>query len=62
MPASVTKAGFQKGDVIVEIDGSSKRMTESELIGAMIKHRPGDKVKTTVLRGGQRVELAVTMQ
>lgn len=63
VPPAVKNAGFQKGDVIVEIGGLSKRMSESELIGAMIAmHRPGDKVKTVVLRGTQRVELAVTMQ
>lgn len=63
MPAAAKNAGFQKDDVIVEIDGRSARATESEMIGSLLaKHGPGDKLKTVVLRGGQRLALSMTMQ
>ena len=60
---SEKKAGFQKGDVIVALEGFSGRITESELIGRLLRDRqPGDKVKATVLRGADRVELALPVQ
>jgi hypothetical protein len=56
-------AGFQKDDVLVGIDGLSKRMTEGELIGHLLQnHQPGEQVKTIVLRGEERVELKLPMQ
>lgn len=63
VPAAAKNAGFQNHDVIVEIDGDSRRASESEMIGALIaKHRQGDKLKTVVLRAGQRVELSISVQ
>jgi len=61
--AAAKKAGFQKGDVIVALDGAAGRVTESELIGRLLqKHLPGEQLKATVLRGQQRVELNLPMQ
>ncbi len=61
--AAAKKAGFQKEDVIVELAGSSARVSESELIGRLLKsYQPGDKVKTVVLRAGERVELSLPIQ
>jgi hypothetical protein len=61
--AAAKNAGFQKDDVIVQIAGQSKRMTESELIGHLLQnHQAGEKVKATVLRGNERVELSLPMQ
>ena len=61
--AAAKNAGFQKEDVIVEIDGITNRITEGELIGLLLaKHPPGEKVKATVLRGESRVELSLPMQ
>ncbi|HET6406471.1 MAG TPA: Trx7/PDZ domain-containing (seleno)protein [Chthoniobacteraceae bacterium] len=61
--ATAKNAGFQKEDVLISIDGVSKRSTESELIGHLLRTRmPGEKVKATVLRGDQRVELTLPMQ
>ncbi|MEQ1862490.1 MAG: Trx7/PDZ domain-containing (seleno)protein [Chthoniobacteraceae bacterium] len=57
------KAGFLKEDVIVEVGGMKKRATEGELIGWLIaRHKAGEKVKTTVLRGDKRVELMLPIQ
>jgi S1-C subfamily serine protease len=61
--AAAKKAGFQKNDVIVELDGSSGRATESEVIGRLLhKHSPGEKVKAAVLRGEQRIDLVLPIQ
>ena len=55
--------GFKKDDVIVEVDGRSGRMSEGQLMGYLLeKHRPGEKVQTAVLRGSDRVVLALPMQ
>lgn len=47
----------------MEFAGQSQRVTEGEFMGQMLqKHTAGEKVKATVLRGGQRVELMMPMQ
>ncbi len=56
-------AGFQKNDVIVEMDGLAGRLTEGQLLGHLLqKHFPGERVNAVVLRGGERVELMLPMQ
>lgn len=61
--AAAKKAGFLKGDIIVELDGQSSRATEGEMIGHLLqKHQPGERVNAVVLRGTERVMLAIPMQ
>jgi serine protease Do len=61
--AAAKKAGFQKDDVLVELDGTSERLTEGELIGRLLeKHSPGEKVPATVLRNGSQLKLELPMQ
>jgi S1-C subfamily serine protease len=61
--AAAKNAGFKKDDVIVELAGASDRVTEGELMGRLLqKNFPGEKLKTTVLRGQERVELSLPMQ
>ncbi|HAV60846.1 MAG TPA: peptidase [Verrucomicrobiales bacterium] len=61
--AAAKKAGFQKDDVIVALDGITRRTSESELIGYLLtKRQPGERVKATVLRDGQRLEFSFPMQ
>jgi membrane-associated protease RseP (regulator of RpoE activity) len=61
--AAAKKAGFQKNDVIVELQDVSGRLSESELFGHLLtKTKPGDKVEATVLRGTERVKLVLPMQ
>jgi hypothetical protein len=56
-------AGFQKDDVLVAVDGLTRRLTEGELIGYLLqRHQVGDQVKVTVLRGTQQVQLGLPMQ
>ncbi|MCE9527661.1 MAG: PDZ domain-containing protein [Planctomycetales bacterium] len=61
--AAAKNAGFRKGDIIGELDGSSASLTESELLGAMMNgKKPGDKVPAVVLREGKRIELKLPIQ
>jgi len=61
--AAGKNAGFQKDDLIVDIDGITSRMTEGEVIGHLLqKRQPGDRVKVAVLRGTERVQLTLPMQ
>lgn len=61
--AAAKNAGFRKDDVLVELDGKSARLTEGELLGQLLQStKPGQKLKATVLRGNQRVELLLPMQ
>ena len=61
--STAKKAGFLKGDVLVEVDGKSNRISEGELIGHLLRSHPiGDSVNVTVLRGTERVALKLPMQ
>ena len=61
--AAAKQAGFQKGDVLVSLDGDEQRLTESELMTRLINaQRPGDHVPVVVLRDGKRVSLELPMQ
>ncbi len=61
--AAAKKAGFQKEDVIVELDGRSGRISESALIGEiLLRHQPGERLKATVLRGAERHPLWLPVQ
>ncbi len=61
--AAAKNAGFEKDDILTELDGSSARTTESALIGKLLRtHQPGERVKTSVLRGEKRLELFLPMQ
>lgn len=61
--AAAKNAGYVNGDVIVEFDGITRRMSESELIGHLLgKYQPGEKVKTVAVRDGKRLEMIIPMQ
>lgn len=61
--AAAKRAGFRKGDVIVAVAELSERMSEGELIGALMQsHRKGQTVPVQVLRGTQSVQLSLPMQ
>lgn len=63
MHATAKGVGFQKGDIIIELDGSKERATESEAIGRlMLNHQRGEKVAFTVLRGKNKSALQLPMQ
>lgn len=61
--AAAKRSGFQKDDVIVELDGARTRTTESEVIGRLLRtHRAGETVPAVVLRGTERKPLSLPMQ
>ena len=61
--AAAKNAGWLKDDVITELDGSTARITEGMAIGRLLRaHKPGEKVKATVLRAGKSIELPLPIQ
>jgi S1-C subfamily serine protease len=49
------------GDIIQEIDGT-KVTTQDDLLNALEKHKPGDVVDVTILRGNETRRVRVTLQ
>lgn len=63
MHAAAKRAGFQKDDIVVELDGIRERRNEAGLLDHLLTKRfPGEKVRAVVLRDGQRKELDLPMQ
>lgn len=61
--AAGKKAGFQKNDVLLSIDGLSARQTEGDVMRHLLQNRqPGQRVPVTVLRAGSKVDLQLPMQ
>ena len=61
--AAAKQAGFQKGDILVEVDGKQDPLTESQFMTALVNaKRPGDRVEIVVLRSGNRVTLSLPIQ
>jgi S1-C subfamily serine protease len=57
-PAAV--AGIRAGDVIVELDGSSAASAD-QLQGLTLTRRPGETVRISVERDGERHDVEVTL-
>jgi S1-C subfamily serine protease len=61
--AVAKRAGFQKGDVIVAIDGQSGPLTETGFIAYVLGTKmPGERIKLDVLRGDKRLEMSFAVQ
>lgn len=57
------QAGFLKGDILIEVDGQSKRLTESQWLTWLVNAKKvGDRVPVAVLRDGKRLTLELPMQ
>lgn len=54
------KAGLEAGDMIYYVD-DTKIESQANLTSVLNKHKPGDKVKITVIRDNQTVELTTTL-
>jgi serine protease Do len=54
------QAGVQVGDVITQVAGKEIK-TGDELVGEISGHKPGDKVKLAVIRGGKPQEVTVAV-
>lgn len=61
--AAAKKAGFRPGDIIVEFDGQTDLMTDSDLLAYGVTHtKPGESVPVRILRNGRRQVLKLPMQ
>ncbi len=61
--AAARNAGVRKGDIIVEVEGRSDPLRETDLIARGVQSgMPGDKVRLTVLRGAERREVSFPLQ
>ncbi|WP_038171361.1 Trx7/PDZ domain-containing (seleno)protein [Verrucomicrobium sp. BvORR106] len=61
--AAAKNAGFQKEDILIEVDGKDQILTESALLGHLLRHRfSGETVVVKLLRSGQKLELQLPMQ
>jgi S1-C subfamily serine protease len=54
------RAGVKAGDVIVQLADQEVRVVE-DVLGALRRHEPGDRVELIVLRDGERRMLTVTL-
>jgi len=54
------KAGLQEKDIIVAVAGQRLGDTMS-LFTSLIRHKPGDTVELTVLRGDKELTLKITL-
>jgi hypothetical protein len=60
--AGPREAGLRVGDVIVAVDGKTGAMTEGQFLAYVrLRHPPGDRVKLTVLRGKEPLDLTIPM-
>ncbi len=53
-------AGFQIGDRIVKADGKTIKVS-NDLMEVLQEHAPGDKIKVSVDRGGEKVSITTTL-
>ena len=61
--AAGKRAGFQKDDVLVKVGDVQEGMSESQLLGHLLRSRnAGERVPVTVLRGEEQLQLELPMQ
>lgn len=61
--AAAKNAGFRKGDVLIDLDGSDARLTESQFMTTLVNaKRPGERAAVVVMRDGRRIQLQLPMQ
>jgi hypothetical protein len=61
--ALAKRAGFRKGDVLVQVGNQTKTLSETQLLAKLMQEtKPGDKIPTVVLRDGKRIELLLPTQ
>ena len=61
--SAAKKAGLRDGDIIVAVDGKTAPQSEGQFIATVrLNHRPGDKVRLTLLRGGTREDVLMPLE
>jgi serine protease DegQ len=59
-PSPAAAAGIQPGDIVIAFNGQ-ETATAEDLIAALRRSKPGDRVQLTVLRGAKAQEITVTV-
>ena len=54
-------AGFQKGDRVVSVDGT-EITSFNELSSIVTSHKVGDKLKYTIIRNGQTMDITLELE
>ena len=54
-------AGLQKGDRVVGVD-DAKVVNKTDLLGILARHHPGDRIKITYLRDGDKKQTSVVLK
>jgi serine protease Do len=61
--AAAKKAGFRKGDILIDFDGQADLKRETDLLRYGVTNRkPGARVPVTVLRNAEKLTLTLPMQ
>ncbi len=61
--AAAKREGWQQGDLLIEVDGNTERLSESGLLGRLIRdHQPGTKVPVKVRRSNKTIDLRIPIQ
>lgn len=61
--AAGKKAGFQKGDILIDCDGQADRLTEGQWLERVLQTKKvGETMQVTVLRGTDKVKLQLSSQ
>ncbi len=61
--AAGKNAGFREGDVIVEYNGRTDLLRETDAIAdTVLHHKRGDTIAASVLRDGERLALTLPVQ
>ena len=61
--AVAKRAGFKKDDILLNVDGQTSHLAESELFRYLLQRKmPGEEIPVTVLRDGARIDLELLMQ
>lgn len=57
------KAGVRDGDIIVAVGNNTTSMTEAQFLAYVrLNYPPGDKVRLTLLRSGQREDVMLPLE
>lgn len=58
---AAAQAGLEKGDIIVGVD-DIQIVSQTDLLGVLARHHPGDKIKVTYLRDGKKRQANVILK
>jgi hypothetical protein len=60
--AAAKNAGFRRGDLLIAVEGDTRRRTETQFIAANINRPRGERVAIKIRRGEKTLDLKLPMQ